>query len=330
MYYVYLRIIALIAVVGVHVYGSLATNKINAAFSIFMYHFTAMGVPLFFLISGYFAMNRKILDMREYYKKRAIRIIIPFLIYSIIYTVFLTGFEKHDLVGILWGENSYITRIFTANVHGTYWYVYAIMFFFFFAPFINKLVYSLKINEMRVLYWGCVVILVWMQIYLYMYSKYNVGSDLLTDYINIGGKWLLECVLLFLTGYYVSVEKMHITCWLKIIGIICGFILYCYDVPLMQYVILFFVAEKCDFNLHNGIFNRILLFIDKQSYSVYLIHAAVLSFTLKITSFIEFLPMRLVACYLITIIVSIFASYVIDGVIINKIIKLAQVKVKIN
>lgn len=198
------------------------------------------------------------------------------------------------------------------------------MFFYFLAPYINKLIYGLNIDEIRLLYWGSVVILFWMQISLYLYSNYDVGNALLVQYINSGGRWFLECILLFLTGYYVSVEKVNITWWIKWLGIIGGFVLYCFDIQFMQYVILFFLSCKSDIIIHNETFNRVLLFIDKQSYSVYLIHAAVISVMLKVTAFINFIPVRLFLCYIFTFIVSLIVSYFIDYVITNRIIVLVK------
>ncbi len=52
----------------------------------FYYTISRNGVPLFFLISGYLLLSKQE-DLPTFFKKRAARIIIPFLVWSIIYDV---------------------------------------------------------------------------------------------------------------------------------------------------------------------------------------------------------------------------------------------------
>ena len=52
----------------------------------FYYTISRTGVPLFFLISGYLLLSKQE-DLQTFFKKRAARIIIPFLVWSIIYDV---------------------------------------------------------------------------------------------------------------------------------------------------------------------------------------------------------------------------------------------------
>lgn len=53
----------------------------------FYYTVSRVGVPLFFLISGHLLLSKQEEDLPTFFKKRAARIIIPFLVWSIIYDV---------------------------------------------------------------------------------------------------------------------------------------------------------------------------------------------------------------------------------------------------
>ena len=76
-----------------------------------------MGVFFFFAISGYFAIRDDCDDIMVYYKKRFLRILIPYFVYAWIYTIYFTGVEGRDWLLILVGRNSYLVRIIKANVH---------------------------------------------------------------------------------------------------------------------------------------------------------------------------------------------------------------------
>ena len=165
-HYIYLRVFALIAIVGVHVYGSFQFDLNNEFIRLLLSHFTGLGVPLFFMISGYFSLVKPISDWESYYKKRLIRILVPFLLYGMFYTLYFDIIENRNVFSVLYGMNSYFCRIFTTNIHGTYWYVYAIFAFYFFAPSLNRLIYGLKNYEFRILYIGLWILLLIINVFL--------------------------------------------------------------------------------------------------------------------------------------------------------------------
>src|SRR5215216_3311907 len=53
---------------------------------IFYYTLSRNGVPLFFLISGYLLLSKQE-DLSVFFRKRAARIVVPFLVWSILYDV---------------------------------------------------------------------------------------------------------------------------------------------------------------------------------------------------------------------------------------------------
>lgn len=323
----YLRVLALIAIVGVHVYGSFL-NELNIQY---LSRFTCLGVPLFFMISGYFSLIKPISDWWSYYKKRLIRILVPFLLYAMFYTLYFDIIENRNVLSVLWGMNSYFSRIFTANIHGTYWYVYAIMIFYFFAPSLNRLIYGLKNYEFRILYIGLWILLLIINIFMIINSEFNVGSDMLLGCINRGFKWFLECSILFLTGYFIRRENISIGILAKILAVVLSFLLYCMDFPMMKYVVLFCLICKCNYEFKNNkVLYKVVNWFDKQSYSIYLIHAGVLSLLLKlIRNFYLDSFLKMLITYVLTIIVSALVTMIIDKYITEKIIVMTKKYLKI-
>jgi surface polysaccharide O-acyltransferase-like enzyme len=101
-----LRVIAILAVVLIHVTTkTLATLHLDitlAPFSLFLNQAARFAVPLFFLISGFvLELNYKErLPYGTFFKKRASRIILPFIFWSIIYGLYLSGFNFPKLLTI--------------------------------------------------------------------------------------------------------------------------------------------------------------------------------------------------------------------------------------
>ena len=91
-YFDVLRAIAIIGVVTIHVIGIGYTNEkfsINYNLSIVLRQLVNFSVPLFLFISGYF-MSKVILksknDYFSYLKKQIPRVLIPFIVWSVIYS----------------------------------------------------------------------------------------------------------------------------------------------------------------------------------------------------------------------------------------------------
>ena len=85
-----LRVIAIIAVILIHTttksLQAIDHNVTLAPFTLFLNQFARFAVPLFFLISGFvLELNYKKLSIITFFKKRALRVIVPFVVWSLIY-----------------------------------------------------------------------------------------------------------------------------------------------------------------------------------------------------------------------------------------------------
>jgi surface polysaccharide O-acyltransferase-like enzyme len=87
-------------------------------------------VPIFVMLSGYLLINKRC-SLFEHFKKRASRIVLPWLFWSAVY-VWWDGYRNHFAVGPL-----YAVRMFVSgNVYYHLWFVYVLLGLYFFVPII--------------------------------------------------------------------------------------------------------------------------------------------------------------------------------------------------
>lgn len=108
------------------------------------YTISRAGVPLFFLISGYLLLSKQE-DLPAFFKKRASRIIIPFLVWSIIYDVqnsdaFASGVT---LEGIL----KMFIRILRGPREGHLWFFYSLIGLYLLTPILRVFVARARNSE---------------------------------------------------------------------------------------------------------------------------------------------------------------------------------------
>lgn len=99
-----LRVIAILAVVLIHISTkTLSTLRFDLtldSFSLFINQASRFAVPLFFLISGFVLElnNKSNLSYTTFFKKRASRIIIPFIFWSVIYFLFTHNYDPSKIL----------------------------------------------------------------------------------------------------------------------------------------------------------------------------------------------------------------------------------------
>ncbi len=153
----WLRVTCAVAVIANHVLShylnSFSFKGGMWTASMMLIHLQFFCIPAFFMISG--ALLIKPLDgmtYREYLKKRFLRIVIPFTVWSVI----------HWLIVCVWmqGKPLAVTefiKLFLSNgICSQYWYVYATMILYLFLPFLGKLVTSLSRKQL----WTLIAVMV--------------------------------------------------------------------------------------------------------------------------------------------------------------------------
>lgn len=140
-----LRVIAILAVIVIHVSTkSMASTGLDITiqpFSLFLNQAARFAVPLFFLISGFVLElnNKKGLSFIEFFKKRASRIVIPFIFWSVVYALYANNFNATSL----FNKKFLDTLIFgTASYH--LYFIPTLILFYIAFPFLHLLLPLLR------------------------------------------------------------------------------------------------------------------------------------------------------------------------------------------
>lgn len=140
-----LRVIAIIAVIAIHLTTkTLQTfqHDINLLpFTLFLNQSARFAVPLFFLISGFVLElnNRDSVSYVTFFKKRASRVILPFLFWSTLYFFVERSFDFTTLASL---------RFLSDLLHGTasyhLYFIPTLILFYLSFPFFHRLIHILK------------------------------------------------------------------------------------------------------------------------------------------------------------------------------------------
>ncbi len=131
----YLRAMAIIGVLIIHCTDHIgAVYKLNGmTFSlIYIEELVRFAVPMFVFISGFALYNKykSELPMKDFYKKRFMGTLIPYLIFSVLYCIVNTQLGLTSNLNI----NSIISSIFNFNASGQFWFIRLILAFYIFYP----------------------------------------------------------------------------------------------------------------------------------------------------------------------------------------------------
>ena len=146
-----LRFMAIIFIIALHTFARFRYNDIvnNSPYYVILPIIDSCmrtGVPIFFMLTGAFMLNKKIED--DYFvflKKRMPKLIIPFFLISIIYYLPLEC-NPHENTSII-GFFIKFTSFGGTEFH--LWFMYVIIMIYFLIPFINKFVKVLTKEDLK-------------------------------------------------------------------------------------------------------------------------------------------------------------------------------------
>ena len=141
-----LRTLAIIGVIVIHISSPLVNmtygrnmpywwigNIVNSA--------VRFAVPLFLMLSGATLLGKEC-RMDEFYRKRMMRVLVPFLFWIVVYFVYrwLMLIPKQQPHGIYNIAKWVIDLFLNEGVSKHFWYIYMILFIYLFVPFMGKAV----------------------------------------------------------------------------------------------------------------------------------------------------------------------------------------------
>lgn len=134
-----LRVIAILSVISIHisikVLQELNHDAASAIIPFLMNQNSRFAVPLFFLISGFvLSLNYKDLSYLNFFKRRASRVIIPFIFWSLFYLYMWQGFGFIERINF-----ELLRNIFEGNASYHLYFIPTLIIFYVFFPFIQRL-----------------------------------------------------------------------------------------------------------------------------------------------------------------------------------------------
>lgn len=134
-----IRCIAIIMIVFIHSMGTI-TGAVPAGWSPLRVEYASLkslisaGVHLFLMLSGALLLGKSE-PVRVFYRKRLRRILIPFLIWSLVVYI-LTCFKDG---GFNWKSflPDFGWKLLTNGIHGTYWFIYVILGLYLVTPLLR-------------------------------------------------------------------------------------------------------------------------------------------------------------------------------------------------
>jgi len=270
-------------------------------------------VPIFLMISGTLIFSKNYQSTGEFLKKRVLRILFPFLFWSIIYIAadlfqkFIHG-EYLSLIEVL--KFIYVKLRSGASYH--LWYIYMIIGLYLFFPIIGKWLHNSNKNGIKY-FLGIWLLTVFINmpfvgklmpnIDISYFSGY-IGFPILGYYLNnislnFDKKKVIYVLLLF-TGILITIFGTYfVTSYQG--GFYEGFYSYLSpNVILVSVGIFLFFKDFVSFN------SKVILFFSKYSYGTYLIHILVLTELSKIGLTYAFvnpiigIPITSVLCFVLS------------------------------
>jgi len=321
-YYDLLRVIAMFMVIGVHAVGSIQDYCPDNSFSQLLLSLFCWlndrGVSIFFALSGMFALGKTYPNLKKYYLNRATRLLIPLLLYSVVYIVYFVGYEEHNILAI---PSQYIIRLLTSGAHNTHWFVYALLGLTFVTPFLAKMFASINDKQLAVLYIG-VLSLFLLQDFFSLFDLQFCISNIVFNQIHLFYYISGYCVLRLSRNFKPSksIYKYALILFLIIIGNIFKNILI---IPCLLLSSLFLFPNTV--SNAKGKIGRLFFHISNYSFSIYLIHAAVVSFLLKFyDNWGHLFVLKMILIYFVVFTISYLISLVVDNILTKRIMELCR------
>lgn len=322
----------MLGIIGIHCTAPFVTSTMDRStlswwYGSFLQHLVRISLPLFFMLSGALSLNKEYTDILSYYKKRFIRIVLPFLVYSILYLLIECEFKVPSPLSFL---RQSFTRIMSGEVSYHLWFVYSIIGLYLCTPFLSRMLQSLNTASLSWLIFLMLAVL-GLQLYPPMLGRHIE----IQDFVFNG--WVIYYIL----GYYLSQPKIYsrLPMWLFYIGFLlalgCTEIVWwwypqysnnmydlSYTMIMMSCTVFLWFEKKADLiTLLPDRLYTMISWIGSYSFSIYLIHAAVLSelvgtrmgVTIYWSNYIVSSTLRILLVFIISLVVSV----VIDNLIVK-------------
>ena len=141
VYFDILNILAIIAVVAMHCNGIVHVNPSIRAWnsSLFIDCIFYWAVPVFFMLSGATLIGyRKKYDTKTFFKKRIMKVLIPFIFWAVIVLIWRVATKQMD-ISLISNFRNFINAILTNQGENTYYFMFDIIGIYLTIPLLSLL-----------------------------------------------------------------------------------------------------------------------------------------------------------------------------------------------
>ncbi len=277
-----IRVIAMIFVVMVHIPVIPFQNN-NLIHNILKTIFLSCN-SLFFMLSGYFNLNDTMYtekDYKKYYTKKFFSIILPYIIISFLLYTWKFYILPRNKIEVIAFFSKFYQYFMSGKIEIHLWFMYPLIGYVISAPFLGKAFQKMSNQELKVL---LKIAIIW-----------NIVSINLSENLNIEfaySGWLLSgWIISFYAGYYCrrvinnkNKKKLYLIgtiCFL--ITILCKITIpnhFNHSDDLSALFVLFtmslFVFLEKEVKIKHNLSKKIISFLAKYSFLIYLFHWNVL------------------------------------------------------
>ncbi len=342
-----IRVICVIPIVFYHMlvtlseYGVRQADSLNKYYETPNFFFGVVGVALFFMISGgglMYSTKDKEIKLASFYKKRFIKIVIPFYVVYIMYLLVITLIQRINFFDIFKPFPQWWTLIFTllgsdayVAVHGIIptfslgvgeWFLGCLMLCYLVFPFIRKCLLKNK-------YLTIIIATVYYIAVLFLYKYYPL-SGVVPGYMNFLIK-IYDFVLgMFLVLIIEDLPKWSI--WVSLVGILFS-IFFPYKLPInyclridIQALMMFCIFVGSEAILVK--IPRVMKFVStlgSYSYEYFLLHHIVIMYCTRAIVGKPFSNFDVLILFVVEVIITVVLS-----IVVKKIVELPRIIKKLN
>ncbi len=325
-------------IVGIHSTPSFMNNgSLSDAVNNVLKAIYHVGLPTFFVISGYVILSKKIENIFSWYLSRLISIAVPFLIISYIHFSYVND-NALTLQNIIIFLKLTLTSNTAISIH--FWFVYAIIGIYIISPAISYLFSGISGRE------SLVALIIFTLV-----DAVNTNFSIIQRFTNAQNIFLPPSISVwifyFMIGGFLFKCRDYIRFWMSLSMLILGllttvtmtYVSAKFSLPLGQYdtnasmviytIGFFMFTLALGEKLKHKISIRLVNFISNQSYIIYLIHVIVLTMFYRNLPWLTYNTQSNNLHFIITIIcfiTSMLLSYII-GFPINKIISFLRARI---
>lgn len=288
--------------------------------------FVRVGMPVFFVISGMFILNKEVTSLYDFYKKRLTSIIIPFIVASILHFS-LKQYINNDDFSM---KGYMLALVGTTSISDHFWFVYAIIGIYIVSPVFSLLVSSLDAKKASL-----ILKIVFAFILLNVYVSPFIKGMFLPEI----GMWLLY----FISGGLIT--KLKIKTRVYTIGFVVGYLLTIiasyinnghflpinlrqYDSGINMYIFaMCFAGIFWSINMKvKGVCAHFITYLSSATYMIYLLHIAVqiiVSHFIPNYWYVGSVFTYTISMSLVVMMVSFICSAVLNWALVDRITRLA-------